>query len=157
MLPTDLLMHRRQGESLIPKYLAPNKQAIALAETLIDCFQRCQGEQKKVLQAELQEIEGDSTDFKVQRGLAHLLKNHFSTFEIVSPLEPQMLREKVFAQAAATMPIPEQQFKILEAIATELNKAPDQSVTPQPLPRVSMPIYPKITFSRSFRLPLPKR
>lgn len=130
MLPTDLLMHRRQGESLIPKYLAPNKQAIALAETLIDCFQRCQGEQKKVLQAELQEIEGDSTDFKVQRGLAHLLKNHFSTFEIVSPLEPQMLREKVFAQAAATMPIPEQQFKILEAIATELNKAPDQSVTP---------------------------
>ena len=130
MLPTDLLVHRRQGESLIPKYLAPNKQAIALAETLIDCFQRCQGEPKKVLQAELQEIEGDSTDFKVQRGLAHLLKNHFSTFEVVSPLEPQMLREKVFAQSAASLPIPEQRLKILEAIATELSQATDQSVTP---------------------------
>jgi uncharacterized protein len=131
MLPTDLLIHRRQGESLIPKYLKPDQRAIALAEILIDCFQRCQGEPKKVLQTELQEIEGESTDFKVQRGLAHLLKNHFSTFDIISPLEPQMLREKAFTRAAMGIPIPEQRFKILEAIATELSTAFDQNVTPE--------------------------
>ena len=122
MLPSDLLLHRRQGETLVPKHLSLSKSAIALAEELIACFESCRGEPKKVLQDKLQEIEGEDTDFKVKRGLAHLLKNHFSTFEIVSPLEPPLLREKVFSASCAGLPIPEHKVKVLAAIAQELTK-----------------------------------
>ncbi|MGB2925591.1 MAG: DUF790 family protein [Limnothrix sp.] len=131
MLPSDLLLQRRQGETLVPKHLSLSSQAIALATELIDCFSNCHGKTKKELDAALLEIEGDSTDFKVKRGLAHLLKNHFSTFEIVSPLEPQLLREKVFAAACAALPVPDQKLKTLEAIATELSTANATDIFPQ--------------------------
>lgn len=131
MLPSDLLLHRRQGETLVPKHLPLKDGAIAMGVELIDCFQNCQGKPKKVLQGELNEIEGDSTDFKVKRGLAHLLKNHFSTFEIVSPLEPPLLREKVFAAACAGLPTPAKKMEVLEAIAAELSQADDTEIFPQ--------------------------
>lgn len=131
MLPSDLLLHRRQGESLTPKSLPLDRKTIALGKDLIACVAACQGEPKKVLRERLQELEGDRTDFKVLRGLAHLLKNHFCTFEIVSPLDPQLLREKVFSAASQGLPIPNYKMQTLTAIAAELSSSHGKEITPE--------------------------
>ncbi|HEY9617527.1 MAG TPA: DUF790 family protein, partial [Microcoleaceae cyanobacterium] len=39
MLPSDLLMHRYSGETVIPKRLALNQENLAIATELITLFQ----------------------------------------------------------------------------------------------------------------------
>ncbi|HTL87831.1 MAG TPA: DUF790 family protein, partial [Leptolyngbya sp.] len=97
MLPTDLLMHRFIGEELVPKRLKLDKQNLAIADDLITLFQNAKGITKGELNRQLQELEGEETDYRIKRGLAHLLNSSFSTFETVSPLDPPMLRDRVFA------------------------------------------------------------
>ncbi len=130
MLPSDLLLTRRQGETLIPKRLALSKPTVSMSKELIGCFQTYLGQPQKNLMKRLQEIEGDSTDFKIKRGLAHLLKNHFSTFEIISPLDPPLLREKVFRASSQRIPLPQQKRNILEAIAAELSQELNKEIFP---------------------------
>lgn len=124
MLKSEHLIHRQNGEGIIPKQLLVDDQkgAIALAEELIACFEKAVGNPQKDLDRALSELEGDNTDYRIQRGLAHLLKNHFSTFEIISPLEPQTLRERVFRKAAYTTPTPHNRQVTLELLADELSE-----------------------------------
>ena len=82
------------------------------------------------LNRRLQELEGDSPDFRVKRGLAHILKSAFSTFEIVSPLEPPMLRQRVFAEAAKVVPSPEATEKTLAILADTLSQELNREVQP---------------------------
>ena len=96
MLPSEFLIYRYSGEKIVPKRLPLNSNTIALASEQIDCFVSCVNQAKKQLDEKLLELEGENLDYRVKRGLAHLLKNHFSTFEIVSPLDPPLLRKKVF-------------------------------------------------------------
>ncbi|PMB19320.1 DUF790 family protein, partial [Fischerella thermalis] len=103
MLPTDLLHHRQNGEEIIPKRLKLDSKNIGLANELISSFQEAVGKTQGTLERQLLELEGDTTDYKVKRGLAYLLKSGFCTFEVISPLEPQMLRERVFALAAKSV------------------------------------------------------
>ena len=100
MLPTDLLIHRYSGEEVVPKRLPINRSNLAIATDLITLFQSSKGTTRGELNRLLQELEGESTDYRIKRGLAHLLNSAFSNFEVVSPLEPQMLRQRIFAQAA---------------------------------------------------------
>ncbi len=58
------------------------------------------GHSQGYLDQQLQALEGEGTDYRIKRGLAHLLRNSFSTFEIVSPLEPDVLRSRLFTLAA---------------------------------------------------------
>jgi len=130
MLKSDHLIHRQNGESIIPKQLLieENNSAVHLAEELIACFEKAVGSPQKELDRALADLEGDSTDYRIQRGLAHLLKNHFSTFEIVSPLEPQALRERAFTQAAHTTPTPHNRQITLELIADQLSEELNRTV-----------------------------
>lgn len=130
MLKTDLLMYRFDGETIIPKKLPLNKNNLFLACEQIDCFQTCVGKTQAYLDNKLKELEGDSPDYRLKRGLAHLLKNHFSTFEIVSPLVPAKLREKVFSHSAESLPIPENKESVLSAIALNLSKKLEKEVLP---------------------------
>jgi uncharacterized protein len=107
MLPTDLLIHRQNGEEIIPKRLKLDQKTLELAVELIDCFREAIGKTQGVLERLLLELEGDTTDYKVKRGLAYILKSSFCTFEVVSPLEPQMLRERVFTLAAMSVSSPQ--------------------------------------------------
>jgi predicted nuclease of restriction endonuclease-like RecB superfamily len=75
-------------------------------------------------------LEGDSPDYKIKRGFAHLLTNHFATFEIISPLEPQELRKRVFEQAANFVPIPQNRSLILQTIAEQINQELNQEIFP---------------------------
>ncbi len=102
---------------------------LAIATTLIDLFQAHQGRTQGDLNEQLQSLEGDDTDYRVKRGLAHILRSSFSTFEAVSPLEPAMLRERVFAIASQTIPSPEATQRHLAHLALHLGQELEQEIT----------------------------
>lgn len=131
MLPSDLLIYRYNGNTLVPKKLAIDNRTLALATEGINCFQEYVGKTQGELNEQLAKLEGDSPDYRVKRGLAHLLRNHFSTFEVISPLEPQALRHRVFAEAAKQKTIPLHRSHILEAIAHHLTTESKRKVSPQ--------------------------
>ncbi|MEH2287416.1 DUF790 family protein [Nostoc sp.] len=128
MLPTDLLMHRQNGEEIIPKRLKIDQKTSELAIELINYFQSAVGKTQGVLERQLTDFEGDSTDYRVKRGLAYILKSSFCTFEVVSPLEPQMLRERVFSLAAKSISSRESTQVTLSKIADELTQELEREV-----------------------------
>jgi hypothetical protein len=123
-------MYRQNGDTVVPKKLAIDDRAIALATAQIDCFQDYLGKTQGELNAKLTELEGNNPDYRIKRGIAHLLRNHFATFEIISPLEPPVLRQQVFAEAAKNITIPRNRNQILEAIAHNLTTQLKRQVLP---------------------------
>lgn len=128
MLPTDLLINRQNGEEIIPKRLKLDQMTLELAVELTNCFREALGNTQGALERELLELEGDTTDYKIKRGLAYILKSSFCTFEIVSPLEPQMLRERVFALAAKSVPSSQSTQATLSKVADELTHELEREV-----------------------------
>jgi len=129
MLPSDLLMHRYQGEAIIPKRLAVNAGNIEIATEAITCFTNACNQRKGELNQRLQDLEGDGTDYRIKRGLAHLLSSGFSTFEIISPLDPLNLRQRVFTLAAQTIPSPTATTQTLDRLAVNLSQELDRDVS----------------------------
>nr|WP_290228177.1 DUF790 family protein [Trichocoleus desertorum] len=130
MLPTELLIHRYSGEEIIPKRLKIEATNVAIATELISLFRDAVGQTQGELNRQLQELEGDTPDYRMKRGLAHLLKSAMCTFEIISPLEPQQLRERVFAFAANTLPSPQATPQTLDRLADLLSKELEREVFP---------------------------
>jgi uncharacterized protein len=131
MLPSDLLIYRHSGESIVPKRIEIDAHHIQIAIEMIDCFKSVIGTTQAQLDELLLEIEGDSPDFKVKRGFAHLLKSQsFSTFEIVSPLPPAELRERVYALSAASIPSVEHSQITLATLASRLSQELSQEIIP---------------------------
>ena len=95
ILPAELLIQRIHGEAVVPRRLPVTADTLALAADLIALFRAAQGRTRGELEAELQVLEGDQTDYRLKRGLAHLLASDFSTFEVGSPLEPSALRRRL--------------------------------------------------------------
>lgn len=121
-------MHRQNGEEIIPKRLKIDQKTSELATELINYFQSAVGKTQGVLERQLTDFEGDSTDYRVKRGLAYILKSSFCTFEVVSPLEPQMLRERVFSLAAKSVSSRESTQVTLSKIADELTQELEREV-----------------------------
>jgi hypothetical protein len=130
MLPSDLLISRQNGEEITPKRLPIGRKYGAIATDLISLFQQMQGKTQGELNRQLQELEGEDTDYRIKRGLAHILKSSFSTFEIVSPLEPQLLRQRVFALSAQAAPLPQTAQATLTKLADHLTQELDREVLP---------------------------
>jgi predicted nuclease of restriction endonuclease-like RecB superfamily len=130
MLPTELLINRQNGEEIIPKRLPINAQTCAIATELITCFQNAIGGTQGELDRQLLELEGDSPDYRLKRGLAHILKSSFCTFEIVSPLEPPLLRQRVFALSAQSVPSPHASETTLQHLSLALSKELNHEVLP---------------------------
>lgn len=122
MLKSDLLIYRYSGETIIPKKIFLQPQTIDLALQIINCFQDCLGKTQGELDEQLLILEGDSVEYKLKRGLAHLIKNHFTEFSIISPIEPFILREKIFSLSAQKPTIPDYKYHTLEAIASMLSE-----------------------------------
>ncbi|ACK69282.1 protein of unknown function DUF790 [Gloeothece citriformis PCC 7424] len=135
MLPSDLLIYRQNAETIVPKHLAVNESSFGLVIEQINCFQESVGNTQGELDKKLQELEGDSPDYRIKRGMAHLLKNSFSTFEIISPIEPQKLRQRVFSQSCTTVPIPKNRNQTLEGLASHLSKELNREVLPSEIER----------------------
>jgi uncharacterized protein len=121
-------MHRQTGEEIIPKRLKIDQKTSELAIELINYFQSAVGKTQGILERQLTDFEGDSTDYRVKRGLAYILKSSFCTFEVVSPLEPQMLRERVFSLAAKSVSSRESTQVTLSKIADELTQELEREV-----------------------------
>jgi uncharacterized protein len=130
MLPTELLINRQNGEEIVPKRLPINTQMCDMAQEAITCFMEAVGSTQGELDRKLLELEGDSPDYRLKRGLAHILKSSFSTFEIISPLEPPLLRQRVFALAATSIPSPQTSEVTLENLSIALSQELNQEVIP---------------------------
>ncbi len=122
-------MHRQNGEEIVPKRLKIDEKILGVAVELISCFQQALGCTQGELDRQLQELEGDSPDYRLKRGLANMLKG-LSQFEVVSPLEPQALREKVFALAAQSAPSSHQSDRVLDNLASQLSHELEREVFP---------------------------
>jgi uncharacterized protein len=134
MLPSDLLISRQSGEEIVPKRLPIDRSHLAIATELIALFQNCQGQTQGELDRQLLELEGEETNYRIKRGLAHLLKSEaFSTFEIVSPLDPGLLRQRVFALSSQTVPLPQTALATLSTVANQLSEELGHEVLPQHL------------------------
>ncbi|MEM8639349.1 MAG: DUF790 family protein [Cyanobacteria bacterium P01_G01_bin.54] len=130
MLPSDLLHYRLYGETIQPKRLELSGVNLAIATDYINCFEEYVGQTQGELDRQLQELEGESTDYRLRRGLVHILRNSFATFEVISPLEPLELRQRVFTAAAQGIPLPEERPKTLAAIAAHLSQTLNREVLP---------------------------
>ncbi|HZG40132.1 MAG TPA: DUF790 family protein, partial [Nodosilinea sp.] len=128
-LPSELLIYRYQGEGLQPKRLALDGPNRAIAADLIQLFQQQVGHTQGDLNRQLQEIEGEDTNYRIKRGLAHILRNSFATFDVVSPLEPIELRRRVFALAAQTVPSPAAAEEHLTTLGQQLSEELDREVS----------------------------
>ncbi|TAD95028.1 MAG: DUF790 family protein, partial [Oscillatoriales cyanobacterium] len=128
MLPTELLSHRQNGESIVPLRLKIDAKNLEAATEIINCFQSAIGKTQGELDKSLQSLEGDSPDYRLKRGFAHLLRGGFSTFEIISPLEPIALRQRVFALAAQSVPSNNSTQLTLETLALELGQELNREV-----------------------------
>src|SRR5438128_3848242 len=131
MLPTDLLMQRYQGEEVIPKRLPCSADNVAIAAELIALFRAAPGGTRANLQAQLQVLEGEDTDYRMKRGLAHLLESAFSTFEMRSLIDPVMLRQRVFALSAQSVPGPQSSVATVAVVAETLSRELEQDVSPE--------------------------
>ncbi|NEQ32099.1 MAG: DUF790 family protein [Leptolyngbya sp. SIO4C5] len=127
-LTSDLLIYRLNGESVTPKRLALTAANLQTAEELITLFQQAVDQPQSRLNQQLQEIEGEETDYRIKRGLAHLLRSGFSTFDIVSPLEPIELRQRVFALSAQSVSSPSQSEQTLTVLAQQLSQELERDV-----------------------------
>ncbi|MEM9513189.1 MAG: DUF790 family protein, partial [Cyanobacteria bacterium P01_E01_bin.48] len=127
----EFLIHRFNGETVVPKRIPLDRRNLAIAAELIDTFAGMQGRSQGELDRQLQVLEGDSPDYRFKRGLSHILKNSFCTFEIISPLEPPMLRQRVFELAAQTVSIPDNAPSTLAAVATRLSQELEREIIPE--------------------------
>lgn len=100
-----------------------------MATDLIGIFQAQVGQTQGDLNRQLQDLEGEDTNYRIRRGLAHLLRNHFATFEQVSPLEPEELRQRIFTLAALTAPSPDHSQRTYALLSQQLSQALNREVT----------------------------
>lgn len=131
MLPTELLHYRFRGETVIPQRLPLDERILGMAGEAIAAFTAYQGQTQGALDENLQILEGDSTDYRIKRGFAHILRNSFSTFEMISPLEPVELRDRLFRLAAQAPPIPARRTQTLATLAEQLSEELGQAIFPE--------------------------
>ncbi|SEI66119.1 hypothetical protein SAMN04488058_101270 [Deinococcus reticulitermitis] len=121
MLPTELLMFRVKAGVVEPKRLKATEKNLQLAHTLINTFEANLGKRRVDLDEDLRALEAGRSDFKVLRGLSHLLTNGSSTFEAGGHVEPFLVREKVFELAQAQPPSRLRREAVLEQAARSLS------------------------------------
>jgi len=156
MLPSELLIHRRRGEQIIPKRLPLETAQLEQARSLVDQFQNALGQPKSELDRALAELEGTSPDFKVQRGLAHLLESGFCTFEVVSPIEPIALRRQVFELANRQPPSRDRAAALWEQVARDLSTTSDRDILPAELQNCLYADLPQNRILTQFDPPTPE-
>jgi uncharacterized protein len=122
MLPGELLQNTLRGGEAFPFVLkgARTQWAASVLEVICAHMRRTRGE----LQHALASLEGDSPDYRLVRGLAHLALEK-ATFEVDAPLDPQTLRRRAFAAAAQRGLHAHAVQKIVEELAAEYNFEPD--------------------------------
>ena len=120
-------MHRYKGDEIVPKRLPIDDKHQQMAVDAITIFEGCVGQKRSELDEQLELLEGTETDYRVKRGLVHLLHS-FADFETVSPLEPERLRELVFATSAVRLPSQETSSIVVSEVAERLSAELERTV-----------------------------
>jgi predicted nuclease of restriction endonuclease-like RecB superfamily len=116
MLPSDLLFSHKRGAQIYPRFLRPEQ--CVWAELVLATIREHQHRTRGELQAALRALEGDSPDYRIVRGFAHLALNAAEFTLATGELEPETLRREVFTLAAERGGYGETQAReVLEAIA----------------------------------------
>ncbi len=101
MLPTALVRVRDDGQRLRPSYVrTQSRPSLEVAAELIACFTEHLGRTQGELKEALRVLEGSRPSFRLARGLVHLLLARMEA-EMVCPVDPVQVRERVFSEAAA--------------------------------------------------------
>ena len=140
----------------MPRRLPVTADTLALATELIALFHGAQGWTRGELEAELQVLEGDQIDYRLKRGLAHLLASDFSTFEVTSPVEPAVLRQRVFALSAQSVPSPQNATATLTAVADGLSHELGYDIDPAQVRAWLYADLPEAHVLTSFEAPTPE-
>lgn len=98
MLPSELLFSAKRGAQVYPRFLRREQHVWAeqVLRLLSEYRQRTRGD----LDAALRALEGDSPDYRIVRGFAHLALNAAEFALATGDLEPEALRREVFGRAA---------------------------------------------------------
>ena len=132
MLPFNLVRYQLDGNRVHIIYVnRESEKYLKVAEDLINIYNDHLNSPKLALTKSLSEYESTSTDYHIIRGLAKLLED-MSEFEIASPIEPEILREKIFEYSSNHHPIVSEEShthkttreKALKEIASELEIQP---------------------------------
>lgn len=99
MLPSELLFSFKRGAQVYPRFL--RREQYMWSEQVLNVLREYHQRPRGELQAALRALEGDSPDYRVVRGFAHLALNA-AEFELATgELEPEAIRRELFILAAA--------------------------------------------------------
>lgn len=116
MLPSDLLFSHQRGGQIYPHFLRPEQRI--WSERVLTVIQEHQHRTRGELQAALRALEGDSPDYRIVRGFAHLALNAAEFVLATGELEPEALRQELFTLAAERGRYGETQAQeVLESVA----------------------------------------
>jgi len=99
MLPANLLRAKISRGTIRPVYVSIDPEALALAERIISDFRDGVRKRKGALIERLKEVENESRDYKLVRGMSALLERR-CTFEAESATDPIAARRAVFEEAS---------------------------------------------------------
>jgi len=146
MLPSELLFSIKRGSQVYPRFLKREQQL--WAGQVLELIRQHQHRTRGELQAALRALEGDSPDYRIVRGFAHLALNAAEFTLATGELEPETLRREVFARAAERGSYGETQAReILESVAPARSWNPSRRAINwkrKPRARRSTPICRKI-------------
>ncbi|MDG4551442.1 MAG: DUF790 family protein [Candidatus Contendobacter sp.] len=124
MLPSDLLFSHKRGAQVYPRFL--RREQYVWAEQVLNLIREHQHRTRGELQAALRALEGDSPDYRVVRGFAHLALNAAEFTLATGELEPETLRREIFTLAAERGGYGETQAReVLEAVAPRYQLEPE--------------------------------
>ena len=135
MLTSDLLLTRTEGPYLDPRYIRVDAPRFTkMAQELIAICADHEGKPRRELTTTLNQYAEDRTDFRIQRGLAKLLRDHRCEFEKHSIAPSTEFRRRPFALANENHPVelqpdpihPVTKRRLLAEIAREYKAEPEQ-------------------------------
>ena len=135
MLTSDLLLTRTEGPYLYPRYVRTDAPRFTrMAEELIAIYTAHQGKPRRELTVALNQYAEDRTDFRIQRGLAKLLRDDRCEFEEQAVAPPLEIRRRLFALARENHPVvlqpdhihPVTKDELIAEVAREYKAEPEQ-------------------------------
>ena len=128
MLTADLARSRTTEREVTPLFIDPSDERYRqTARELLDLFEEHLGEPKGNLEAAIDQLTVDNTDYKIVQGLAKLIRDECA-FESVAPAEPRAIRRRLFERANEQYPVVRQptlgadtrKLDVYSAVADEL-------------------------------------
>jgi predicted nuclease of restriction endonuclease-like RecB superfamily len=124
MLKSEHLQYRLRGGQAYPRFAQP-RQALPVAEQVLEVLKLHLHSRRAEIDEALQALEGDSPQYPLWRGLAHLALAE-AEFKPVTTLDPVALRQQVFTRSAQRGYGEREAQGVLLELAQELEITPEE-------------------------------